>query len=47
MTAPATPGPIRVLVVDDEESIADLLAMALRFEGCEVTTALRAALSCC
>ena len=31
--------PIRVLVVDDEEPIADLLAMALRFEGCEVTTA--------
>ncbi len=31
--------PIRVLVVDDEESIADLLAMALRFEGCEVHVA--------
>jgi two-component system OmpR family response regulator len=34
---------IRVLVVDDEEPITDLLAMALRFEGCEVTTALRGA----
>lgn len=33
--------PIRILVVDDEEPIADLLAMALRFEGCQVTTALR------
>ena len=31
--------PIRVLVVDDEEPIADLLALALRFEGCEVPTA--------
>jgi two-component system OmpR family response regulator len=31
--------PIRVLVVDDEPAISDLLAMALRYEGCEVTTA--------
>ncbi len=40
---------IRVLVVDDEPTIVDLLAMALRYEGCEVeraadgTQALRAA----
>jgi two-component system, OmpR family, response regulator len=31
--------PQRVLVVDDEPSIADLVATALRFEGFEVTTA--------
>jgi two-component system OmpR family response regulator len=31
--------PIRVLVVDDEPTISDLLAMALRYEGCEMRTA--------
>ncbi|NLT56983.1 MAG: response regulator transcription factor [Actinomycetales bacterium] len=30
---------IRVLVVDDEPTISDLLAMALRYEGCVVRTA--------
>ncbi len=32
-------GPPRVLVVDDERSIAELLSMALRYEGWEVSTA--------
>ena len=31
--------PMRVLVVDDEQMLADLLASALRYEGWEVTTA--------
>jgi two-component system OmpR family response regulator len=31
--------PVRVLVVDDEESLSDLLSMALRYEGWEVRTA--------
>ena len=31
--------PIRVLVVDDEESLADLVAMSLRYEGWDVKTA--------
>lgn len=31
--------PVRVLVVDDEPALADLLAMALRYEGWEVRTA--------
>lgn len=31
--------PLRVLVVDDEVNIAELIAMALRFEGWEVTMA--------
>ncbi|OKI61264.1 response regulator transcription factor [Micromonospora sp. CB01531] len=31
--------PVRVLVVDDEPTLTDLLAMALRYEGWEVTTA--------
>ena len=31
--------PIRVLVVDDEQMLADLLASALRYEGWQVTTA--------
>lgn len=31
--------PVRVLVVDDEVSLADLLKMALRYEGWEVRTA--------
>jgi two-component system, OmpR family, response regulator len=32
-------GSIRVLVVDDEASLSDLLTMALRYEGWEVRTA--------
>ena len=32
--------PIRVLVVDDEENIAELLRMALRYEGWDVEVAL-------
>jgi len=35
----AVPAPHRVLVVDDEPSISDLVATALRFEGFDVTTA--------
>ena len=31
--------PVRVLVVDDEQSLTDLLAMALRYEGWDVRTA--------
>ena len=31
--------PQRILVVDDEPSITDLVAMALRYEGFEVATA--------
>jgi two-component system OmpR family response regulator len=31
--------PLRVLVVDDEASIADLLSMALRYEGWDIRTA--------
>lgn len=31
--------PVRVVVVDDEESLTDLLGMALRYEGWEVRTA--------
>ena len=31
--------PLRVLAVDDEQMLADLLASALRYEGWEVTTA--------
>jgi len=31
--------PLRVLTVDDESSLTDLLAMALRYEGWEVATA--------
>lgn len=31
--------PIRVLVVDDEQSLADLVAMGLKYEGWEVKTA--------
>lgn len=32
-------GPCRVLVVDDEASLSELLSMALRYEGCEVRSA--------
>ena len=35
----ASESPIRALVVDDEESIVQLIAMALRYEGWEVATA--------
>jgi two-component system OmpR family response regulator len=35
--------PVRVLVVDDEESLADLLSMALRYEGWDVRTAVNGA----
>jgi len=31
--------PVRVLVVDDEPNLADLLTMALRYEGWEIRTA--------
>ena len=31
--------PIRILTVDDESSLTDLLGMALRYEGWEVTSA--------
>jgi two-component system OmpR family response regulator len=31
--------PVRILVVDDEPSLTELLSMALRYEGCEVRTA--------
>ncbi len=31
--------PVRVLVVDDEPTLAELLSMALRYEGWEVQTA--------
>ena len=37
--APARGGSSRILVVDDEQSITDLLAMALRYEGMEVQVA--------
>jgi len=45
MTTPATAlsrpdgSPLRVLVVDDEQMLTDLLSMALRMEGWEVKTA--------
>ena len=32
-------GPVRVLVVDDEANLTELLTMALRYEGWEVTSA--------
>ena len=32
-------GPVRVLVVDDEPTLAELLSMALRYEGWEVKSA--------
>jgi two-component system OmpR family response regulator len=31
--------PLRVLVVDDEPNIADVISMALRYEGFDVATA--------
>ncbi len=40
-TAPTRPdgGPIRAVVIDDEESLADLVRMALRYEGWDVRAA--------
>src|SRR4029453_2176314 len=32
-------GPVRVLVVDDEPTLAELLSMALRYEGWDVRSA--------
>ncbi len=34
-----TAAPARILVVDDERSITDLVAMALRYEGLETAVA--------
>src|SRR5258708_5845764 len=31
--------PVRILVVDDEATLTDLLSMALRYEGCDVRSA--------
>ena len=31
--------PIRILAVDDEQSLTELLSMAMRYEGWEVSTA--------
>ena len=39
MTTTDTDGQIRVLVVDDEPNIVDVISMALRFEGFEVASA--------
>ncbi len=36
---PSTEGPSRVLVVDDESNITDLVSTALRYEGYDVATA--------
>ena len=36
---PQTPAPLRVLVVDDEPSIVDVVCMGLRHHGYEVTAA--------
>jgi two-component system OmpR family response regulator len=36
---PSTEGPARVLVVDDESNITDLVSTALRYEGFDVATA--------
>ena len=37
--AQATDPKVRVLVVDDEPNIVDVISMALRFEGFEVASA--------
>jgi two-component system, OmpR family, response regulator len=39
MDGNGTPAPHRVLVVDDEPNIVDVIAMALRYEGFEVASA--------
>ena len=38
---PAVPSQDRILVVDDERNIVELVATALRYEGFEVATARR------
>jgi two-component system OmpR family response regulator len=35
----ADDGPVRVLVIDDESTLAELRSMALRYEGWEVLSA--------
>jgi len=40
---PQTPDPIRILVVDDEPNIVDVISMALRFQGFEVAAAVTGA----
>ena len=39
LRAPEGVPPIRVLVVDDEPDLADLVSTALRFDGCRTATA--------
>jgi two-component system OmpR family response regulator len=39
MAAVANPGAVRVLVVDDEPTLAELVTMALRYEGWDVRSA--------
>src|SRR4051794_33272824 len=39
MAANGSSGPVRVLVVDDEPNIVDVISMALRYEGFEVAAA--------
>ena len=39
MEASGNGGPARVLVVDDEPNIVDVISMALRYEGFEVDAA--------
>ena len=39
MATTATEEPVRVLVVDDEPNIVDVISMALRFEGFAVESA--------
>src|ERR1700753_3666732 len=39
MVAVVNPGPVRVLVVDDEATLAELVTMALRYEGWDVRSA--------
>ena len=43
VTGPSTEGPARVLVVDDEPNITDLVATALRYEGFDVADRARRA----
>ena len=39
MSIASSAEPVRVLVVDDEPNIVDVISMALRFEGFEVASA--------
>src|SRR6201996_6465663 len=39
MVAVVNPSPVRVLVVDDESTLAELVTMALRYEGWDVRSA--------